>query len=99
MINFPGSSISWLLTAKLSFLPEEIIEKLDTVFRIPSEIGYPRNIKGTARDINNPAYITSMGLALYGAEKRLSEVPVITSRLGFFHKAVNRLKALFNDYF
>ncbi len=91
--------ISKIIIAGSSFLPEEIIERLETVFRVPAETGYPRNIKGSARDINNPAYITAMGLAIYGAEKRSSEVPMMSSKLGLFNKVVNRLKSLFTEYF
>ena len=91
--------ISKIIITGSSFLPEEIIERLETVFRVPSEIGYSRRMKGSAEDINNPAHITSMGLAMYGLKMRLAALPPAGSKLGFFHKIVGRLKALFNDYF
>ncbi|MDP3789029.1 MAG: hypothetical protein Q8R48_01325 [Candidatus Omnitrophota bacterium] len=91
--------VSKIIITGSSFLPEEIIERLETVFRVPSQIGYPRHIKGTAKEINNPAHITSMGLAMYGADKRRAALPVIGSKLGFVSRIAVRLKALFNDYF
>ncbi|MDD5681570.1 MAG: hypothetical protein PHI59_10075 [Candidatus Omnitrophica bacterium] len=91
--------ISKIIITGSSFLPEEIIERLEAAFRVPSQIGYPRNIKGTAKDINNPIYMTSMGLAIYGLEKRLVAQPRMGSKLGFFHKMVGRLKSLFTEYF
>lgn len=91
--------ISKIIITGSSFLPEEIIERLETVFRVPSQIGYPRNIKGSAKDINNPIYMTSIGLAVYGLEKRLAALPGAGSKLGFFHKMIGNLKALFTEYF
>lgn len=91
--------ISKIVITGSSFFSEDIIERLEAVFRVGAEIGYPRNIRGTARDINNPAYITAMGLAIYGAEKRLAEAPVTGCGRGVFGKAINHLKALFAEYF
>ena len=91
--------ISKIIITGSSFLPEEIIEKLETVFRVPSQIGYPRNIKGSAKDINNPVHITSMGLTLYGAEKRLASLPGAGSKLGFVHRIIGKLRSMFAEYF
>ena len=91
--------VSRIIITGNPFLPEEVIERLETVFRVPSQIGYPRHIKGTAKEINNPAHITSMGLAMYGADKKFAASPAAGSKLGFFNRIAGRLKALFNDYF
>jgi cell division ATPase FtsA len=91
--------ISKIIITGSSFLPEEIIERLEAVFRVPSQIGYPRHIKGSAKDINNPVHITSMGLALYGLEKRRAASPAAGSKFGFFRRVAARLKSLFNEYF
>lgn len=91
--------VSRIIITGNSFLPEEIIERLETVFRVPSQIGYPRHIKGTAKEINNPAYITSIGLAMYGADKKFAVLSTAGSKPGFFNRIAGRLKAMFNDYF
>lgn len=91
--------VSKIIITGSSFLSEEVIERLEAAFKAPVEIGYSRNIKGTARDINNPAYITAMGLAIYGAGKRLADAPAFNSGAGIFKKITGRLKALFTEYF
>lgn len=91
--------VSKIIITGSALLPEEIIERLETVFMVPSQIAYPRRIKGTAKDINNPAHITSMGLAMYGADRKSAVLPAVGSKLGVFNRLAGRLKALFNDYF
>lgn len=91
--------VSKIVITGNSFLPEEVIERLETVFKVPSQIGYPRRINGTAKEINNPAHITSMGLAMYGADKKFAASPATGSKMSFFNRIAGRLKAMFNDYF
>lgn len=91
--------VSKIIITGSSFPSDDIIERLEAAFGVGAEIGYPRTIRGSARDINNPAYITAMGLAIYGAEKRLAEMPIAGPNGSIFNKAVNRLKTLFAEYF
>jgi len=63
-------TISRIFLTGGGYIHEDFIEKVNTIFGIPSEMAYVRNVKGSARDIRNTFHLTSMGLALYGLERR-----------------------------
>ena len=88
--------ISKIMLAGGAYVHEDFIEKADSVFGIPSQMAYARNIRGRARDINNPAHIASIGLALYGLEKRRKGQ---SRGSGLLRKASRRVTDFFTDYF
>ena len=91
--------ISKILLAGGGYIHEDFIEKVDSIFGIPSETAYLKGLKGTARDMNNPAHLTSAGLALYGLERRREDS--IYKRVGsrLLNKVTKRVGNFLNEYF
>lgn len=90
--------ISKLILAGGGYIHDDFIKKVDSVFGIPSQMAYPRNINGSARDINNPNHLTSVGLALYGLRRRES-LARNWANFGPLHKMTRRIGNFLNEYF
>lgn len=45
-------------------------ELAESIFGVPTRIGYPRNVSGLRDMVNSPKYSTAVGLLRYGADKR-----------------------------
>ena len=91
--------ISRIMLAGGSYFHEDFMGKVDSVFGIPSQMAHARNARGTARDISNPAHLTSLGLALYGLEKQRRGIPHRKAGAGLFHRASRRFGDFLNEYF
>ncbi|MBU0976280.1 MAG: cell division protein FtsA [Patescibacteria group bacterium] len=65
-----------VLTGGSSMLPN-ITKIAKKVFKVPARVGYPKGLEGLVDEIISPAYSTTQGLILYGAnsngEGRISE--------------------------
>ena len=94
-----NKAISKIVIAGGSYVHEDFIEKVDSVFGIPSQMAYARNITGRSKDINNPAHLASIGLTLYGCRKRRERSPGKKPILGVLHKATRRMSAFLEEYF
>ena len=81
------------------YIHEDFIEKVDSIFGIPSQVAYARNIRSSAKDINGPSYLTSIGLALYGLEQRKKDFADKKGGLGILHKVTKRMGELLEEYF
>ncbi len=81
------------------YIHEDFIEKVNTVFGIPSEAAYVRNVKGSARDINNASHLASMGLALYGMERRRENSKGRKMGPGIIRRISRSLGDFINEYF
>ena len=91
--------ISKIILTGGGYIHEDFIEKADSVFGIPSQIAYARNIIGSSKDINNPAHLTAIGLALYGFEKRRDKVALRKGKLGILQRATRRMGEFLEEYF
>ncbi len=91
--------ISKIILAGGAYIHEDFIEKVESVFGIPSEMAHPRNIRGSARDINNPTYITSIGLARYGLERRRERLARRGGSIGLLHRTTRRVSDFLSEYF
>ncbi|MBL7070688.1 MAG: hypothetical protein ISS26_00740 [Candidatus Omnitrophica bacterium] len=81
------------------FIHEDFVEKVNLIFGIPSETSYVRNAKGRARDIKNTSHLTSIGLALYGAERRLEGLTRRKGRPRILQKISRSVGDFISDYF
>jgi cell division ATPase FtsA len=90
--------ISKIILAGGGYIHEDFIEKVDTVFGIPSQMAYPNNLKGTAKNINDPAYLASIGVAYYGLAKKKEDMNRKRS-LNTLAKIYKQVTTFFNDYF
>lgn len=91
--------ISKIILAGAGYIHEDFIEKIDSVFGIPSHMAYVRNIKGSARDIANPTHLTSIGLALYGFEKRRDNIAERKKKSVILGKVTRRVGEFLDEYF
>lgn len=90
--------VSKVLLSGGGYIHEDFIEKVDAVFGIPSQVAYARNIRGSAKDINNPAHLTSMGLACYGLQRRKDSIRK-GNNFGLLHKLSKRVGEFIEEYF
>lgn len=90
--------ISKILLAGGGYVHEDFIEKVDSIFGIPSQMAYTRNVRGSAKEMNNPAHLTSIGLALYGLQNRRDSIGK-GNNLGLLHKISRRVGEFINEYF
>lgn len=90
--------ISKIILAGGAYVHEDFIEKVDSIFGIPSQMGYLQDIRGSARDIYNPAHLSSVGLALYGLERR-ANMGSKRQSFGLLHKARRRVSDFLEEYF
>jgi cell division protein FtsA len=92
--------ISKIILSGGGYIHEDFIEKMDSVFGIPSQMAFVRNVIGRAKDINNPAYVSSIGLALYGLYERREDLAAKrVGRLGLLRKATKRVGEFIEEYF
>lgn len=91
--------ISKAILAGGGYIHEDFIEKVNKVFGIPSETAYLRSAKGTARDMNNPSYLASIGLVLCGFEEKKKCVAGKKTRMGVFGKATRKVGLFLEEYF
>ena len=94
-----NKAISKIILTGGSYFHEDFIEKVDSVFGVPSQMAYARNVKGSARDINNPSYANSIGGALYGLEKKKEKLVRKRGGIGLFHKATRKVSDFIGEYF
>lgn len=71
----------------------------EQIFRLPTRIGYPRNVGGLKDVVNSPKFSTAVGLLRYGAEKELSGQKKLATRSenGMFDGVFARMKKWFAD--
>jgi len=91
--------ISKIILAGGSFIHEDFIEKVDSIFGIPSHMAYARDIKGSAGDINNPANLTAIGATLYGFEERKKGLSAKKDGVGLLSKTTKKINDFLNEYF
>ena len=91
--------ISKIIIIGTSFIPEETIEKIESEFGIPAEMGYTRNVAGNAKDLGNPAHITAVGLALHGIERRKESLQKRGAVANFLGRAGMRTREFLEEYF
>ena len=91
--------ISKIILTGGAYFHEDFIEKVDSAFGVPSQTAYPRNIKGSAREMTNPSHLTSIGLACYGLERRREGMARKRGSIGLLHKATKRVNDFINEYF
>lgn len=92
-------TISKIILAGGGYIHEDFVERTNKVFGVPSQIAYARNVKGTAMDMNNPSHITSIGLALYGFEKRKDNFLDRKAGRGILSRATRRMGEFLEEYF
>lgn len=67
----------------------------EAVLQLPVRIGYPDAINGCRGDINNPAYVTGVGLVLHGFNRESKELSLKNNTLGVFGKVKNWVSGVF----
>jgi len=93
-----GRPVSRVILAGGSYVHEDFIEKMEAVFGVPSQAAYARNIRGSAKDINNPANITSIGLAVYGLMRK-KENMARRKGGGLLGEATRKVGDFLSEYF
>ncbi|MEA3305330.1 MAG: cell division protein FtsA [Candidatus Omnitrophota bacterium] len=94
-----NNPVSKVILAGNTFVREDFIERVESVFGIPAQMGCLRNIKGSAKDMYNPAHLTSIGLALYGFEKRRENTGSKKRGFGLIRKLTRRVSGFMDEYF
>jgi len=70
----------------------------ETIFGMPTRIGYPRGVAGLKDMVNSPKYATAVGLLRFGAEKEGSEQPFRTrGDKKTFNSILDRMKKWFSE--
>lgn len=67
----------------------------EAILQLPVRIGYPDIINGSRGEINNPAYVTGLGLVLYGFKNESKELFYENNTLGIFGKMKNWVAEVF----
>lgn len=80
-------------------LLDGLIGLAEQAFPCPVRIGYPRTLKGLTDKVNSPIYATGVGLVLYGAMQRHSELKRTFIKGNLFEQILKRMKDWFRDYF
>ena len=74
-----------------------IAEMAEAVFKAPSRVGYPRDIKGLVEVVNKPMYATAVGLVLYGAKRSKKEKKFRIRDTNIFGRVMERMKKWFKE--
>ncbi len=74
-----------------------IAEMAEAVFRMPSRIGYPGEMKGLVEVVNKPMYATAVGLVLYGAKRSKESKKFRIRDTNIFGRVMDRMKRWFKD--
>ena len=70
----------------------------ESIFGLPTRIGYPHGVTGLKDMVNSPKYATAAGLLRFGAEMEGSEQRFMRSeKTGFFASILKRMKEWFAD--
>lgn len=85
-----------VLTGGASLLPGTV-ELAEKVLGLPVKIGTPHVNGGLAETVSSPMYATSVGLVEFGYER--GNQPLYSSGDGFFEKAMDKLKNMFEEFF
>ncbi|MDR2161964.1 MAG: cell division protein FtsA [Desulfovibrio sp.] len=74
-------------------------ELAEQIFRLPTRIGYPRNVGGLRDVVNSPKFATAVGLLCYGAEKEVGDRKFRIRDDGgnIFDRVLSRMKKWFVD--
>jgi cell division protein FtsA len=80
-------------------LLDGLLELAERSFPYPVRIGYPTPLKGLTDKVNSPIYATGVGLVLYGAMQRHSELKRTFIKGNLFEQILKRMKDWFRDYF
>ncbi|MGB9715290.1 MAG: cell division protein FtsA [Thermodesulfovibrionales bacterium] len=67
----------------------------EAILQLPVRIGYPDGINGCRGEINNPAYVTGIGLVTYGFSKESREFFYENNTRGIFGKMKNWVSEVF----
>ena len=94
-----GKPVSKIILAGGGYIHEDFIEKVESVFGVPSQMAYARNAKGRARDITSPSHITSIGLILYGFGQKGDRAADKRGGLGILRSATRRMGEFLEEYF
>ncbi|MBN1871322.1 MAG: hypothetical protein JW800_02000, partial [Candidatus Omnitrophica bacterium] len=94
-----GRPISKIILLGSSYVHEDFIDNVNTVFGIPSHAAYIKNIRGKSKDITNPTYLTSIGASLYGFDARARAYGHRELRFGLIRKATRRVEEFIDEYF
>ena len=79
-----------------SALLEGTTEIAESVFKVPTRLGTPRNITGLVDVVNNPMFATGVGLVLYGAKNQASKKFRIRDK-NIFNRLMSRMKQWFKE--
>ena len=74
-------------------------ELCEEILGVPTRRGFPIGVGGLTDVINNPAYATAVGLALYGARSRTGQTKD-TFRIrdqNIFNRILSRMKKWFKE--
>jgi cell division protein FtsA len=74
-----------------------IAEMAEAIFKAPSRIGYPREIKGLVEVVNKPMYATAVGLVLYGAKRSKKGKKFRIRDTNIFGRVMDRMKKWFKE--
>lgn len=91
--------ISKIILSGGGYIHEDFIERVNSIFGIPSSVAYARNIRGMAKDINNPAHLASTGLALYGFQKRRENLNGVKAGSTILEKISKSVGIFIEEYF
>lgn len=74
-----------------------IAEMAEKIFKVPSRIGYPKEIKGLIEVVNKPMYATAVGLVLYGAKRSKEGKKFRIRDSNIFGRVFERMKKWFKE--
>lgn len=92
--NMIGAGV--VLTGGTSLI-EGISELGEQVFNLPTRVGYPRGVGGLKDVVMNPIYSTSVGLLMYGAEKKKNTHRFRIREKNIFNRILSRMKRWFAE--
>ena len=75
-----------------------IVDLCKSKLRLPSQIGFPRDVEGIAASVDDPVYATVLGLLFWGFEhggyKRQINIPsfsIMNKSAGYFKKLLRMI--------
>ena len=68
----------------------------EEIFKLPTRVGFPRNIGGLHEVVNSPKYATAVGLVCYGAEKEDRDKHTKPSK-NIFERVLEDMKSWVKD--
>lgn len=72
-----------------------IVDLAKQKMRLPSQIGFPREVEGIVERVDDPAYATALGLIFYGIEERGERQEGFVPSIPSFHNSVRSMRKWF----